>query len=106
MARKRDEVITKEHLILPTTSLPSSIKFVALTTSVHGLKHLALKVAGAKAMATDHRNKERKSCRFKNIRIRVPMDGSLVTYSTFKFLLMFNGLLLLKMYVGTYETSS
>ena len=104
MARKRDEIITKEHVFLPTTSLPSFNKFVALTTSVYGLKYSALKVAGAKAMATDHRNTERKSCRFKNIRIRV--DGSLITYSTFKFLLMFNGLLLLKMYVGTYETSS
>ena len=30
----------------------------------------------------------------------------LATYSTFKYLLLFNGLLLLKMYVGTYETSS
>ena len=55
-----------------------------------------MKVAGAKVIATDHRDTERKSCRAKNIRIRV--DRSLVTSSTFKFLLIFNGLLLLKMY--------
>ena len=60
------------------------------------MREQKLKVAGAKAIETDHRDAERKSCRVKNIRIRV--DGSLVTYSTFKFLLIFNGLLFLKMY--------
>ena len=80
--------------------------------SVYGLKYSVLKLAGAKVIATDHRDTEkfkntvhyRKYGKFKNIRIRG--DGSLVTYPIFKLLLIFNGLLLLKMYVGTYETSS
>ena len=58
IAIKWNEIITNEHLlhvIHPTTSPPSFDKIVALILYVCPGPKKVLKVAGGKAMATDHR---------------------------------------------------